>query len=113
MRYAGPVLILLLALALTACGDPAARETWLHGTWQLAHNPHGDSDDALRFAPDGTVAIRTENGSTIEGRYAVAGDDLALALRMDAETIDVHFRIAADRTRLVYDNGAYYVRVER
>lgn len=108
MRFTASAL--LLALVLAACGDPAAREEWLHGTWTLAHNPQGDSNDVLRFARDGTVAIHTENDQVIHGNYSVTADDLALTLDVDARNVDVHFEISDDRSRLVYSTGAYYTR---
>lgn len=110
IKHGLAILVLAVAALTAGCGNPAERETWLHGDWRLAYNPSHDSDDELSFTPDGTVAIHTADARLIKGKYFVRDQNLLLLLEGQGRVIDVQFQISHDRTRLTYQNGAYYTR---
>lgn len=111
-RLLSGVLALLLSTMLAACDsseDPGAQQ-WLHGTWELNFNPDRDDQDDLTFREDGTVRIDTANERIVNGKYQVSGNDLLLVLVVNDKPVEVHFEVSQDKSRLVYGNGAYYVK---
>ncbi len=104
--------ILLLTAMTTACdsgSDPAAEE-WLHGTWELTFNPERDSEDALVFNRNGFVQVHTANKRVIDGSYQMSSNTLLIVLVVNDQPVDVRFEISPDKSRLVYENGAYYTK---
>lgn len=110
MRPFAALLALLLVAALPACGG--AEETWLRGTWTLAHNPQQDSADVLEFDGRGRITIRTSDGKSLHGRYQLSGDMLNLTLDRDGRLVEAGFSVSPDRKQLIYHTGAYYLREE-
>lgn len=101
---------LLLTALLSACGGP--EHAWLEGTWTLAHNPQGDSEDTLDFDSRGRVIIHTEADETLRGRYELTGDMLNMSIDLDGRSVEAGFTVSPDRKRLTYHTGAYYMRAE-
>jgi hypothetical protein len=112
VRLAATALVVLGAAMTAACdsgADPAAQQ-WLHGTWELTFNPDRDSEDDLVFDKDGSVQIHTANKRIIDGRYMVSDNELLMALIVNDKPVEVRFEISPDKSRLVYRNGAYYMK---
>lgn len=110
MRPFAAIIAFLLVAALPACSGP--EDTWLSGTWTLAHNPQQDSADVLEFDGRGRITIRTSDGQSLRGRYQLADDMLNIVLEREGRPIEASFNVSPDRKRLVYHTGAYYLREE-
>lgn len=102
----------LMALTLSACSytSDAKDAVWLHGLWELTHNPEKDSADKLLFKDDGTVVVQTEDGREIPGKYLIEENQLKMTLATERDVIDVDFMISADKSKLIYKNGAFYTK---
>ena len=102
----------LLLACLTACSytSGAKDAVWLHGAWVLTHNPEKDSADKLLFKDDGTVVVQTEDGREIPGKYLIEDNQLKMTLATSRDVVDVEFTISADKSKLIYRNGAFYTK---
>ena len=102
----------LMIVILSACTytSGAKEAVWLHGVWELTHNPDNDSADKLIFKDDGTVVVQTEDGREIPGKYLIEEDQLKMTLATERDVIDVDFTISADKSKLIYKNGAFYTK---
>ena len=76
----------------------------------MTHNPDNDSADKLIFKDDGTVVVQTEDGREIPGKYLIEEDQLKMTLATERDVIDVDFAISADKSKLIYKNGAFYTK---
>jgi hypothetical protein len=105
------VFIMLLALMLPACSG-AGSETppWLLGRWQVAYNPNQDDSDVLLFQPGGKVRIEMEDGRALPGYFQVQQDKLVLLIQIGQRNIETQFQISPAKDRLVFSNGAYYMK---
>ena len=105
------VVVVAVALSICACSpsSDSAGPGWLVGNWTLTYNPGHDSRDELIFHQDGTVAIITEQGGKLQGKYLVKGKQLKLVVATTKRAVDVGFTIADDHSKLIYpSSGAYY-----
>jgi len=102
----------LILACLTACSytSGAKDAVWLHGVWELTHNPDKDAADNLLFKDDGTVVVHTEDGREIPGKYLIDENLLKMTLATGRDVIDVEFTISADKSKLIYRNGAFYTK---
>lgn len=103
---------LLLTALIAGCGsdNDTVSQQWLHGAWELTFNPDRDSDDELVFKPNGLVRVHTESNRDFEGKYQVSDDTLIMVMIVNDVPVEVRFGISPDKTRLVYENGAYYMK---
>ena len=104
----------LTVACLSGCSDSSgAKEAlWLHGVWDLTHNPEHDSSDTLVFKDDGTVTVQTEDERQITGKYLIDKNTLKMTLDTGRNVIDVEFTISEDKSKLIYSNGAFYTKQE-
>jgi len=105
-------IVCLMVVAMSACSGMGCDNdaVWLHGTWELTHNPDKDDSDILVFKDDGTVTVKTEDGREIPGKYLVDDNRLKMTLATARNVIDVEFTISQDKTKLLYQNGAFYTK---
>lgn len=101
---------MLACLSGCSYSSGAKEAVWLHGTWELTHNPDNDSSDTLVFKDDGTVTVQTEDGRQIPGKYLVDENKLKMTLDTGRNVIDVEFTVSADKSKLIYSNGAFYTK---
>jgi len=96
-------------LLLSACSgaNNAAEASWLHGTWEVTHNPKNDDDDDIEFLPDGKVFIKTKQGD-LEGYYALEGRLLRMLVTVNSRPIPTEFRVSENKDKLIFENGAEY-----
>ena len=76
----------------------------------LTNNPDKDADDKLLFKDDGAVIVQTEDGREIPGKYLIDDNQLKMTLATRRDVIDVEFTISADKSKLIYRNGAFYTK---
>lgn len=104
------IAICIAALSLLAAcsgADNAAKATWLHGTWQLSHNPQNDDEDDMVFSSDGKVVILTQRGE-VTGEYAVEGSVLRMLVTVNGRPLMTEFRVSENKDKLIFHNGAVY-----
>ena len=106
------IVVCLAIVFLSACSDMWGGNdaVWLHGKWELTHNPEKDDSDVLVFKDDGTVTVQTEDGREISGKYLVNENQLRMTLVTARDIVDVEFTISQDKTKLIYRNGAFYTK---
>ncbi|MBI5450611.1 MAG: hypothetical protein HY940_04565 [Gammaproteobacteria bacterium] len=109
-RWFRPVIGVLLAGLLAACGRAPDAPPWLLGSWTLTHNPNHDDNDSLSFLPHGKVQIRTEDGRTLDGVYQLSDQALVISIMNGQRPVEARFTVSSDHARLQYSNGAYYTR---
>jgi hypothetical protein len=103
---------MLLCLLLPACGSAGPEApAWLSGRWQVAYNPGHDSNDVLFFQSGANVSIATEDGRSLNGVYQIKGDQLIMLVQVGQRSVETQVKISAARDRLIFSNGAYYMRV--
>jgi len=114
MRYlTGSIaLVIVLIPFIAACSyTPGSKDAvWLHGTWELTYNPEKDDSDLLVFEDDGTVTVKTQDGRSIHGKYLIMDNRLIMTLAVPKNIVDVEFTISEDKTKLIYENGAFYTK---
>ena len=101
-----------LIVYLSACSDMAGSEdaVWLHGAWELNHNPDEDDADKLVFRDDGVVIVQTEDGREIHGKYLINDHRLNITLAGNNKAVEVEFTISGDKLKLIYETGAFYTK---
>lgn len=102
----------MLFVLISACSytSDSKDAVWLHGVWVLTHNPGKDDDDKLDFKDDGTVIVRTQDGREIHGKYLIDENHLKMTLVTPKNLLDAEFTISEDKTKLIYENGAFYTK---
>ena len=97
---------------LSACSAISGSEdaVWLHGAWELAHNPDKDDADKLIFREDGVVIVQTEDGREIHGTYLINDLHLNMTLAGNNKAVEVEFTISGDKLKLIYETGAFYTK---
>jgi len=103
---------LLLFLLLGGCSPSVSEDAWLHGTWELTHNPAMDDEDKLVFKQGGRMEILTKRGGRIPGVYEIKDRKLSFSLNAGRKLVESSFSISEDKSQLVYSNGAYYTKQE-
>ncbi|MBL4850778.1 MAG: hypothetical protein JKY90_00630 [Gammaproteobacteria bacterium] len=105
------VIYALCFVMLTACSgaNNAAEASWLHGTWQVSHNPKNDDEDDMVFMADGKVLIKTQQGDLV-GHYAVEGRLLRMLITVNGKPVPTEFRVSQNNAKLIFKNGAEYSR---
>lgn len=112
MTYKIICVVFALCLAvLSACSgaDNAAQASWLHGTWEVTHNPQNDDEDDIEFMADGKVLIKTAQGD-LEGYYALEGRLLRMLITVNGRPVPTEFRVSENKDKLIFKNGAEYSR---
>ena len=106
------IVISMVFVFISACSytSDSKDAVWLHGVWELTHNPDKDDADNLDFKDDGTVIVRTQDGREIHGKYLIDENHLKMTLVIPKNIIDVEFTISEDKTKLIYENGAFYTK---
>ena len=101
-----------LIVYLSACSDMSGSEdaVWLHGAWELTHNPDKDDADKLIFREDGVVIVQTEDGREIHGIYLINDLHLNMTLAGNNKAVEVEFTISGDKLKLIYETGAFYTK---
>jgi len=101
-----------MVVFVSACSYTSGSKdaVWLHGVWELTHNPDKDDEDKLDFKDDGTVIVRTEDGREIHGKYLIDENHLKMTLAAPKNIVDVDFTISEDKKKLIYENGAFYTK---
>lgn len=103
--------VLASLICCSACsGGRNAEVAWLVGSWELTHNPEHDDEDVLVFDDDGNVRIQTVDGRTLQGQYLLEGQQLKVVLKLSRNVVETSFDVNPEKTRLTYENGAYYTR---
>lgn len=94
---------------LSACSgaNNGAESAWIHGTWEVTHNPKNDDDDDIEFLPDGKVIIKTQQGD-LQGYYAVEGRLLRMLVTVNGRPVPTEFRVSENKDKLIFENGAEY-----
>lgn len=112
IKNAAYLIISTLIVCLSACSSLSDSEdaAWLHGVWQLTHNPDKDTSDKLLFREDGTVMVQTEDNQEIHGKYLINGHHLNITLATNNKVIDLEFTISGDKKKLIYETGAFYTK---
>lgn len=105
------VMCALCFVMLSACSgaNNAAEASWLHGTWQVSHNPKNDDEDDMVFTDDGEVTIKTKQGD-LAGYYAVEGRLLRMLVTVNGKPVPTEFRVSQNNDKLIFKNGAEYSR---
>lgn len=108
-RHLAVFVVAIFLLAACSGADDAKNATWLHGTWQVTHNPQSDDEDDMVFRDDGKVVIITQHGD-LEGEYAVAGTILRMLVTVNQKPVLTEFKISENKDKLIFKNGAEYSR---
>jgi uncharacterized protein (TIGR03066 family) len=97
----GLALLLALASALgVAAPARAADDAWLLGRWERIRSPDGDRKDWLEFAPDGRMTSITPDGQRLDGRYAVAGQEVHLDYKAGTQSVLITLTFGPDKAQL-------------
>jgi len=105
------LLAAIFFVSLSGCFEEEKVDTsWVLGTWELTHNPEKDDQDKLVFDFDETVTVLAEKGGKLQGSYQYTGSKLKISLPTQRKTIEVEFEVSSDRSKLIYESGAYYTK---
>lgn len=97
--------------SLAGCFAEEKQDTsWVLGTWELTHNPEKDDQDKLVFDSDESVTVLAEKGGKLPGSYRYTNGKLTISLPTKRKTIEVEFEVSSDRSKLIYESGAYYTK---
>ena len=119
------MLMTLVSVGLTACGDDEPKVADIVGTWQYIEPiMFDDSAQLLQFSKDGKfhqVAIFIVEGKTdfyaFHGTYTVKGNELSLTYDdnldhdSELEAITYQFMVQGDRLTLLDQKHTTYIRV--
>lgn len=105
------VICALCFVIFSACSgsNNTAEVGWLHGTWQVSHNPENDDEDDMVFMADGKVLIKSKQGD-LKGYYAVEGRLLRMLITVNGKPVPTEFRVSQNNAKLIFKNGAEYSR---
>lgn len=108
----GWLLAISLLLLVGGCENGGGEQdgSWVLGKWEVAHNPENDDEDILIFDSDDTVTVLAEKGGKLEGSYTIAGNLVKISIPVERKTIEVEFQVSSDRSKLIYESGAYYMK---
>lgn len=104
---------MLTGLILLACsGVSQETPSWLLGRWQVAYNPGQDDNDILQFQQGNKISIETADGRSLKGDILLQGNKLLLFIQVGRRSIETQIQISATQDRLIFNNGAYYMKVK-
>ena len=119
------MLMTLVSVGLTACGDDEPKVEDIIGTWQYMYpNMYDDSSQLLQFSKDGKfhqVAVFIVEGKTdfvaFHGTYTVKGNELSLTYDdnldhdSEREAITFKFMVQGDRLTFLDQRHSTYIRI--
>lgn len=81
MRLIIKAVLLTLIIGLTTTNIVNAQaDAWIVGTWQLSHDPDGDSKDKLVFNANKTFTNIASNGQKFNGKYEMMNGRVKVSL---------------------------------